>query len=118
VFIRFEYLTDAAVNGSGFLVDDISIPETGYFTDFESDNAGWHSEGFVRIGSAIPQSFRLVMISEGSSTSVIQYTLDGDNTINIPIKIGDGVENVTLIVSGMTRFRNTKAAYRFSLVPK
>lgn len=118
VFIRFEYLTDAAVNGSGFLVDDISIPETGYFTDFESDNAGWHSEGFVRIGSAIPQSFRLVMISQGSSTSVIQYTLDGDNTINIPIKIGDGVEHVTLIVSGMTRFTSTKAAYRFSLVPK
>jgi len=118
VFIRFEYLTDAAVNGSGFLVDDISIPETGYFTDFEADNGGWHPEGFVRIGSAIPQSFRLVLISEGSTTTVNHYALDGDNTVNIPIKVGDEVEGVTLIVSGMTRFTNTKAAYRFSLVPK
>lgn len=118
VFLRFEYLTDAAVNRNGFLVDDISIPETGYFTDFETDNAGWHPEGFVRIGNAIPQSFRLVLISEGSSTSVSHYILDGSNTINVPVKIGDEVDNVILIVSGMTRFTTTKAAYRFSLAPK
>ena len=39
--LRFEYITDAAVNGEGLLLDDISIPEIDYFTDFESDNGGW-----------------------------------------------------------------------------
>ena len=49
VQLRFEYLTDAAVNGEGFYLDDIAIPEIDYFTDFEQDTGGWQGAGFVRI---------------------------------------------------------------------
>ncbi|NJN43735.1 MAG: hypothetical protein HC806_02680 [Anaerolineae bacterium] len=37
VYLRFEYITDAAVNGEGFLLDDVEISEIGYQTDFETD---------------------------------------------------------------------------------
>jgi hypothetical protein len=36
VQLRFEYITDAAVNGEGLLLDDIRMPEIGYQTDFEA----------------------------------------------------------------------------------
>ncbi len=41
VQLRYEYITDAAVNGEGLMLDDISIPEIDHKTDFENDNGGW-----------------------------------------------------------------------------
>ena len=35
VQIRFEYITDAAVNGEGFLLDDVQIDAINYQEDFE-----------------------------------------------------------------------------------
>ncbi|MEZ4676483.1 MAG: hypothetical protein R2932_19840 [Caldilineaceae bacterium] len=47
IWIRFEYVTDDAANASGWLIDDLQIPAIGYSTDFESDLAGWESEGWL-----------------------------------------------------------------------
>ncbi len=33
--LRFEYVTDAAINGEGFLLDDVSIDAIHYKSDFE-----------------------------------------------------------------------------------
>jgi immune inhibitor A len=41
VFIRFEYVTDAAVNGEGLLLDDVRIDAINYQSDFEADDGGW-----------------------------------------------------------------------------
>ena len=117
VELRFEYVTDAAVNGQGFLLDDVSIPETGYFTDFESGDSGWVADGFVRIQNVLPQTYRLSVIHLGQNTTVDQYSLSGDNVADIPIEIGNGTDEVILVVSGTTRFTTQKAAYRFSIQP-
>lgn len=40
--LRFRYWTDVAAQGAGFCVDDLSIPEIGFFDNVESGNqAGW-----------------------------------------------------------------------------
>ncbi|MFQ5421795.1 MAG: hypothetical protein ACE5EY_15695, partial [Anaerolineae bacterium] len=49
-------MTDDAVHESGFLVDDIAIPELGFADDAESDG-GWDAAGFVRTGAVLPQQF-------------------------------------------------------------
>ena len=49
VTLRFDYITDPAVNGEGFLLDDVEIPQLNYKADFEKDNGGWDAAGFVRI---------------------------------------------------------------------
>ena len=54
VQLRFEYVTDAAVNGEGFMLDDVSIPAIDYFTDFESDDGGWESEGWGQDSKSNP----------------------------------------------------------------
>ena len=41
--MRFEYVTDAAVNGEGLLLDDVSMPQINYSSDFESDDGGWEA---------------------------------------------------------------------------
>jgi hypothetical protein len=117
VQIRFEYITDAGVNGEGFLLDDIAIPETGYASDFESDNGGWQAAGFVRIQNALPQTFRLALITQGETTQVQHIALSPDNAAEVPLKFGEGVEQAVLVVTGTTRYTRLPAAYQFRIVP-
>lgn len=117
VLLRFEYVTDAAVNGEGFLLDDVSIPETGYFTDFESDEGGWEGAGFVRIQNSLPQTFALSLISLGDDDQVATYFLDGGVPAEIPLSIGAGVDEVVVVVSGLTRYTRQPAQYQISVAP-
>jgi immune inhibitor A len=117
VQIRFEYVTDAAVNGEGLLLDDVSVPQTGYHTDFESDDGGWKGNGFVRIQNVLPQTFRLELIQEGGTTTVQDIAIPADNQVNIPLHIGGNVRDTVLVVSGTTRFTHQKANYRYTINP-
>ncbi len=117
VQIRFEYVTDAAVNGEGLMVDDIAIPEIGYFTDFEQDDSGWEAAGFVRIQNVLPQTYRLSLIRIGKNTTVEQLTLNPDNTLELPLEFGRDLREVVLVVSGTTRFTRQPTAYRFFFSP-
>jgi immune inhibitor A len=117
VQIRFEYVTDAAVNGEGLLLDDVSVPQINYRSDFESDDGGWKGDGFVRIQNVLPQTFRLELIQEGGAASVQDIAIPADNQVDIPIQIGGNVRDAVLVVSGTTRFTHQKAAYRYSVNP-
>ncbi len=117
VQLRFEYITDGAVNGEGFLLDDVSIPQIGYFSDFETDDGGWQADGWVRIQNVLPQTFRLSLIKHGDTTTVEDVLLSPDNTAEIPLEFGNGVDDVTLVVSGATRYTRQPAAYRFDFLP-
>ena len=117
VHLRFEYVTDAAVNGEGMLLDDISVPQIGYFTNFEQDDGGWIANGWVRIQNLLPQTYKLALITEGKTTTVNYVHLSRDNTAEIPIHIGDDQYSLVLVVSGTTRFTRQKAAYRLSIQP-
>ncbi|MDP2976997.1 MAG: immune inhibitor A [Anaerolineales bacterium] len=115
VSLRFEYVTDAAVNGEGFLLDDLVIPEIGYQTDFEADDGGWQAAGFVRIQNILPQTFRLALILKGNNgTRVTIIPINPDQTASIPFRLGGGEEAI-LVVSGTTRFTRELAAYQFSI---
>ena len=113
--LRFEYITDSNVTGEGFLLDDLSIPEIGYSTDFETDNAGWQADGWVRIENILPQTYGLALISNGDDASVQYITINPDITADIPFTIGSGVDDVVLVVSGTTRFTRQLAPYRIWL---
>jgi len=115
--IRFEYITDGAVNGEGFLIDDISIPEVGYFSDFEDGSDVWAGAGFVRIQNVLPQIFRLALIENGRNTQVSYIELGADNTVEIPLHIDGEIDDVVLVVAGSTRFTRQTANYQFQILP-
>jgi immune inhibitor A len=117
VQLRFEYVTDAAVNGDGFLLDDVSIPQINYFGDFESDAGGWEGAGFVRIQNALPQTYRLALIGEGPKTTVQYINLADDNTVDIPLDFENGVRDFVLVVTGTTRYTRQTTGYRFDFTP-
>ena len=115
VQIRFEYITDLAVNGEGMLIDDVSVDAIGYFSDFESDDGGWVESGFVRVQNSLPQTFRLALIKEGSDTTVEMIEVSEEQTAEIPLSIGGDVDSVTLVVSGTTRFTREVGSYTIEI---
>ncbi len=114
VQLRFEYVTDDEVYGEGFLLDDISIPQIGYQADFETGDGGWVANGFVRITNQLPQTYRLELITLGTSTTVQNLTLNSDQSLKIPLILSD---DVVLVVSGTTRYTRQLAPYTFSIQP-
>ncbi|HLF73288.1 MAG TPA: choice-of-anchor J domain-containing protein, partial [Anaerolineales bacterium] len=114
VQIRFEYVTDAAVNGEGLLLDDISVEAIGYQSDFEADDGGWQAAGFVRVENVLPQSYRLALITKGDTTTVTEIPLNPDQTAEIPLSLKAGDEAI-LIVTGTTRFTRQPAAYQIEI---
>ena len=112
--VRFEYITDAAVNGQGLLLDDISIDAINYQSDFEADDGGWEAAGFVRVENVLPQTYRLSLIIKGDTTTVTNIELNDDQTVDIPLSLNNGQE-ATLIVTGTTRFTIIPAPYRIEV---
>ncbi len=117
VQVRFEYVTDGAVTGEGFWIDDIAIPEIGYFTDFETGADGWEGAGFVRIQNTLPQTFRLALIERRVPTQVTYIQLGEDNVIEIPLHIQGWNDEAILVVSGTTRFTRQLADYVIEVYP-
>ena len=115
VTVRFDYITDAAVNGDGMVIDDIQVDAIGYFTDFEKDDGGWIGEGFVRIKNILPQFFRVSLITYGNQVSVMPLLLDENNQAHIEINIGEDIESIILVVSGTTPYTRQRAVYQISI---
>ena len=116
VTLRFEYVTDAEANGEGFLLDDLEIPQAGYFTDFEADTGGWEAQGFARVQNILPQTYRVALIKQGNTTTVEKFALNGENRLQILVDFRGGVNEIILVVSGTSRFTNQPANYQYSLI--
>jgi hypothetical protein len=111
--VRFEYVTDAAVNLEGMMIDDISLPELNYFTDFEKDDGGWNGEGFVRMDNLLPQKFMVQLINQGAETTIQRVELDANNEGSVKLNLSSG--SAILVVSGITPFTTEAASYQFQV---
>ena len=115
ILIRFEYITDVAVNTEGFLLDDVSISTIGYYEDFEEGDGGWQAEGFVRLLNQIPQKYRLALIERGLEVVVQEIELDAQNYAEIQMQFDEGVEDMILVVTATSRFSRLPADYRLEI---
>jgi immune inhibitor A len=114
VQLRFEYITDAEINGEGFLLDDVQVDAINYSSDFEADDGGWQTDGFVRVDNVLPQTYGLSLIIKGNNTTVTRVPLNPDQTASIPFSLKEGEEAI-LIVTGTTRFTTHGAAYKIDI---
>jgi immune inhibitor A len=116
ILVRFEYITDDAVNHAGFLVDDIAIPAIGYLDDAEAGAGGWQADGFVRIDNRLPQRYVVQAIVPGDQPQVQRMTLDADNRGQLTVTgLDQNNSDVVLVISGLTPFTTEVANYRYSV---
>ena len=117
VLIRFEYVTDDAVNTVGLCIDDISIPELAYSYGAEADD-GWDAQGFVRTDNVLPQSYMVQLIEMADTPNVRQVVLDADQRGQITIGgFGSRIEDAVLAISPVTRHTSQDAPYKIIVRP-
>lgn len=120
VLVRFEYVTDEGYNRSGFLVDDITIPEIGYSDNAETDG-GWTAEGFVRIGSQLPQTWFVALIERGSPNRVRMIPVDANGNGSITLSgLGRGTptRDAILVISPQAPKTTEQAKYTVTVKKK
>lgn len=116
IMVRFEYVTDDAVNRPGWTIDDIHIPEIGFSDDAESGPNGWQAEGFVRMDNILPQHFLVQVLQIGDKVTLKPIPLNAANqgTLTVP-GLGSSSNRAVLIVSGLAPVTTQVAPYRFKL---
>ena len=113
--VRFDYVTDAAVNGKGMSIDDIRLDAIGYSSDLEHDEGGWEAKGFVRVQNSLPQSFAISVVRSGNPPTVEQYQLGAGEKLNLEIENTKSNDGVTLVISGTTPVTREKATYQIDI---
>lgn len=115
ITLQFEYLTDASLNGEGFLLEDVSIESIGYETDFEEDEGGWIANGFVRIANVLPQSYRVTVVERtADNTLITRSTVLGDEPLTLEFSATTN-EEAYLIISGTARYTEMPASYSLEI---
>jgi immune inhibitor A len=114
IHVRFEYITDDAVNHVGFLLDDIAIPAIGYFDDTEAGDDDWQAAGFARIDNVLPQRYVVQLIELGDEPRVQRMTLDEHNHGQLTVTdVGGTTDEVVLVIGGITPFTTEVASYHY-----
>jgi len=116
IFVEFEYITDASVNGEGFLIDDVEINAINYFDDFEIDDEEWIAEGFVRIENTLPQKFGISKIEKDRGLNINKYIFRDQTEISYIIKNKDEEKHEIIVISGLSRFTHIPAWYEISVL--
>jgi immune inhibitor A len=115
VLIRFEYITDDAVNRPGFILDDVAIPEIGYFSDFEEDGENWEASGFIHHANVLPQRWLVQMILFGPETTVERLELDEDRTGSWAIPLDSRTDQAIIAISGLAPVTTEWASYSYEI---
>ncbi len=120
VLVRFDYVTDDAVNRAGMCLDDIALVEIGYLDDAEHDDGGWRAQGFIRHDNRLPQRYLLQLVeydAEPTVTRLEPWKGDGSKLVGeweVEIEPANG-RPVLLIVSALAPVTTEKAPYRLAV---
>jgi immune inhibitor A len=116
ILIRFEYVTDDAINRPGFVLDDVSIPEIDYTSDFEADGGGWQAAGFIRHANVLPQRWLVQLIFFGSETTVQRLELNQDRLGEWVIPLESDADRAVIAVSGLAPVTTEVASYSYEVL--
>lgn len=118
VLVRFEYVTDDAVNLSGWLIDDVRVPELGFQDDVEAGPGEWQAGGFVYSGNRVPQRFLVQLVTLGEELQVLPLPIDGTGTGSVELRgLGSEFDSAVLVVSALAPVTTEVASYEYAIQP-
>ena len=116
ILVRFEMVTDDAVNQPGLLIDNITIPEIGYADDGEAGAGGWEAVGWSLTDNSLAQRWLVQLLEVGDGQVTVQRMVvgpDGRGQLTVP-NLGD-LDEAMLIISGLTPVTTEPANYSYSI---
>ncbi len=115
ILLRFEYVTDQALDLNGFAIDDIAIPGA-LFDDAEADN-GWQARGFIRSTNLVHQRFVLQLLRFGDRATVERQVVDG-GSFELDLDSSTDRRAPLLAVTGFAPRTTQPAAFAVALEAK
>jgi len=115
ILVCFEYITDDAVNRPGFILEDVAIPEIGYFSDFEEDRGGWEPAGFIRHANVLPQRWLVQLILFGPETKVQRLELNEDQAGEWVIPLEERTDRAVVTISGLAPVTTEMGSYSYEI---
>lgn len=107
VLLRFECLTDDAINLDGLWLRALEIPEIGWRDEGETD-AGWSARGFVRVVNRMAARYQVTAVLHGDGPQVIPIDVGTDGAARATLSAPEGM---TLIVASLTPYTAQAAPY-------
>jgi hypothetical protein len=117
ILLRFEMITDDVLNNPGLALDDVEIPEIGFYDDVESE-AGWQAEGFVWVDNHVPLDFlvQIITFDDQGRIDVQPLLLDVDRYGEVLLPgFGGKTPQVTIVISAVAPATTEPAPYFISL---
>jgi hypothetical protein len=116
VTIRFDYLTDDAINAPGLCLDDLRIEALDFHDDVESGRSGWRAEGFIRHDNRLTQDYIVQLVEFSSIPHVQRIPVNAQGRGQALIEgFGDRVPRALLIVAATAPVTTERASYRIAL---
>jgi immune inhibitor A len=114
ILLRYEYITDAILTYAGMALDNIAVPEIGYYDDVETSSQGWRAQGFSRVSAYMAQRFELILITFGTGgiplVQHIPIEADQSAVVDIPFSLLN--RRALLVVAASDPLILTPAFYR------
>jgi hypothetical protein len=116
VIIRFDYLTDDAINAPGLCLDDLCIEALDFRDNVESGRGDWRAEGFIRHENRLKQDYVVQIVEFSSLPRVRSIPVDAQGRGRAVIEgFGDQVPRALLIVAATAPVTTEAANYRIAL---
>lgn len=114
ILVRFQMITDDAINQPGLLLDDVRVPEIGYSSDFETDGGGWEAAGWARIDNVLPQQAWVMLVQRaGEETRIDRWRAQGGGSWTAELL--PGVDSATLVIMPFAPVTTEPLRYRLSV---
>ena len=111
ILVRFQYVTDDALNDIGMCLKDLAIAEAGVWPM----DGGWDPQGFVLVRNIVAQQFMVQVIQKGETNRVSQVPLErngiGDWQGEFRVEPYPGLERTMLAITPFAPATREKAGY-------
>jgi hypothetical protein len=111
ILLRFDYITDDAIDFEGMALDDLALPEIGYFHDAELNDGGWQAEGFVRIANRLPTRTLVQVLARGKVQA--RHILERDEALTLEVRGGN-----VIALSGLREFTTERSLITYTLTAR
>ena len=113
VLLRFQYVTDDAVNGIGLCLRQAAV-----ISDESHQPIGdWQPLGFVLTGNRVPQDYIVQVIEVSAEPRITTVPLDENNEGRFVVERPDDLEQLVVAVAALAPKTRQRAAYTLSFEP-
>ena len=112
IWLRFQYVTDDAIHGTGICLRNLRITAGG-----QAVPGTWQPDGFVFTQNRVPQRFAVQIIQKTDAAQVHRMVLDAANTGEFTIANPEALDRLIVVVAPLAFPTRQPASYTLSVEP-